>query len=62
MNVFNNVAVGDRGKIQNNVSLYEGVVLEDGVPAKVVGHVDERGNIKTAFEEANGISNDGKGR
>jgi UDP-2-acetamido-3-amino-2,3-dideoxy-glucuronate N-acetyltransferase len=32
-NVFvaNNVIVGDRCKIQNNVSLYEGVVLEDYV-------------------------------
>jgi UDP-2-acetamido-3-amino-2,3-dideoxy-glucuronate N-acetyltransferase len=29
--VSNNVIVGDRCKIQNNVSLYEGVVLEDYV-------------------------------
>lgn len=31
MNVSNNVIVGDRCKIQNNVSLYEGVELENGV-------------------------------
>ncbi len=31
VNVSNNVVVGDSCKIQNNVSLYEGVVLEDGV-------------------------------
>jgi UDP-2-acetamido-3-amino-2,3-dideoxy-glucuronate N-acetyltransferase len=32
-NVFvaNNVSIGDRCKIQNNVSLYEGVILEDFV-------------------------------
>lgn len=29
--VSNNVVVGDRCKIQNNVSLYEGVILEDYV-------------------------------
>lgn len=29
MNVSNNVVIGDRCKIQNNVSLYDGVGLEE---------------------------------
>lgn len=31
MNISNNVIVGNDCKVQNNVSIYEGVVLEDGV-------------------------------
>ena len=31
VNISNNVIVGNDCKVQNNVSIYEGVVLEDGV-------------------------------
>lgn len=36
--------------------------LVAGVPARVVGHVDDRGNIKKGFEETCDISKERKGR